>query len=108
MGTQIQLERDCGESCRDLKSIAVSSPVRSLTLPVEDDEPAPNLRSARVQLLDGGESLVLRVSTLTAAQGQALIAAVEPIAGPFVSGGQSVDTIGPSLGRQLLRSTLIS
>ena len=107
-GTQIQLESDCGESCRDLKSIAVSSPVWSLTLPVEDDEPAPNLRSARVQLLDGGESLVLRVPTLTAAQGQALIAAVEPIAGPFVSGGQSVDTIGPSLGRQLLRSTLIS
>ena len=86
-GTQIQLERDCGESCRDLKSIAVSNPV---------------------QLLDGGQSLVLRVPTLSAAQGQALIAAVEPIAGPFVAGGQSVDTIGPSLGRQLLRSTLIS
>ena len=107
-GTQIQLERDCGESCLDLKAIAVSNPVQSLTLPSEDDVPVPNMRSARVQLLDGGESLVLRVPTLTAAQGQALITAVEPIAGPFVSGGQSVDTIGPSLGRQLLRSTLIS
>ena len=107
-GTQIQLERDCGESCRDLKSIAVSNPVQSLTLPAEEDDPVPNLRSARVQLLDGGQSLVLRVPTLSAAQGQALIAAVEPIAGPFVAGGQSVDTIGPSLGRQLLRSTLIS
>ena len=107
-GTQIQLERDCGVSCRDLKSIAVSNPVQSLSLPAEEDDPVPNLRSARVQLLDGGQSLVLRVPTLTAAQGQALIAAVEPIAGPFVAGGQSVDTIGPSLGRQLLRSTLIS
>ena len=95
-------------SCRDLKSIAVSNPVQSLSLPAEEDDPVPNLRSARVQLLDGGQSLVLRVPTLTAAQGQALIAAVEPIAGPFVAGGQSVDTIGPSLGRQLLRSTLIS
>ena len=45
---------------------------------------------------------------LTAGQGQAVIAAVEPLAGPFVDGGQAVDTIGPSLGRQLLRSTLIS
>ena len=107
-GTQIQLERDCGESCRDLKSIAVSAPVQSLLLPAEEDDSVPNLRSARVQLLDGGQSLVLRVPTLTAAQGQALIAAVELIAGPFVAGGQSVDTIGPSLGRQLLRSTLIS
>lgn len=107
-GTQIQLERDCGESCRDLTSIAVSAPVQSLLLPAEEDDSVPNLRSARVQLLDGGQSLVLRVPTLTAAQGQALIAAVEPIAGPFVAGGQSVDTIGPSLGRQLLRSTLIS
>ena len=107
-GTQIQLERACGESCRDLKSIAVSAPVQSLLLPAEEEDSVPNLRSARVQLLDGGQSLVLRVPTLTAAQGQALIAAVEPIAGPFVAGGQSVDTIGPSLGRQLLRSTLIS
>ena len=107
-GTQIQLERDCGESCRDLQSIAVSAPVQALLLPAEEDDSVPNLRSARVQLLDGGQSLVLRVPTLTAAQGQALIAAVEPIAGPFVAGGQSVDTIGPSLGRQLLRSTLIS
>ena len=107
-GTQIQLERDCGESCRDLKSISVSSPVQSFTPSAKGDDPVPNLRSARVQLLDGGQSLVLRVPTLTAAQGQALIAAVEPIAGPFLSGGQSVDTIGPSLGRQLLRSTLIS
>jgi len=107
-GTQIQLERDCGESCRDLKSIVVSAPVQSLLLPAGEEDSVPNLRSARVQLLDGGQSLVLRVPTLTAAQGQALIAAVEPIAGPFVAGGQSVDTIGPSLGRQLLRSTLIS
>ena len=51
---------------------------------------------------------MLRLPTLSAAQGQTLIAAVEPVAGPFVDGGQAVDTIGPSLGRQLLRTTLIS
>ena len=107
-GTQIQLERSCGDSCRDLKAITVSDLIRDLTLPTEDNQATPNLRSPRVQLLDGGESLLLRLPSLSAAQGQAVIAAVDPVAGPFVDGGQSVDTIGPSLGRQLLRSTLIS
>lgn len=107
-GTQIQLERSCGKSCRDLKSITVSDQIRDLTLPTEADQPLPNLRSPRVQLLDGGESLLVRLPSLSAAQGQAVIEAVEPVAGPFVAGGQSVDTIGPSLGRQLLRSTLVS
>ena len=51
---------------------------------------------------------LLRLPTLSAAQGQAVIEAVEPVAGPFLSGGQSVDTIGPSLGKQLLRSSMIS
>ena len=107
-GTQIQLERDCGSRCRDLKALAVSDLIRTVELPSESDQPLPNIRSPRVQLLDGGESLLLRLPTLSAAQGQTLIAAVEPLAGPFVAGGQAVDTIGPSLGRQLLRTTLIS
>ena len=107
-GTQIQLERDCGSSCSALKAIDVSDQIRSLALPSEGDDPLPNLSAPRVQLLDGGESLSLRLPSLSAAQGQAVIAAVEPVAGPFVAGGQSVDTIGPSLGRQLLRTTLIS
>ena len=61
-----------------------------------------------MQLLDAGQSLLLRLPTLSAAQGQAVIQAVEPVAGPFRDGGQSVDTIGPSLGRQLLQSSLVS
>lgn len=107
-GTQIQLERDCGDSCRDLKAIDVADRIRSLELPADGDDPVPNIRSPRVQLLDGGQSLSLRLPSLSAGQGQAVIAAVEPVAGPFVDGGQSVDTIGPSLGRQLLRTTLVS
>ena len=82
--------------------------IRSLELPADGDDPVPNIRSPRVQLLDGGQSLSLRLPSLSAGQGQAVIAAVEPVAGPFVDGGQSVDTIGPSLGRQLLRTTLVS
>ena len=37
-----------------------------------------------------------------------MIEAVTPLAGPFQTQGQSVDTIGPSLGSQLLLSSLVS
>ena len=107
-GTQIQLERQCDPTCADLKAIAVSNVIRELALPKEGNAPLPQLNAPRVQLLDAGQSLLLRLPTLSAAQGQAVIQAVEPVAGPFKDGGQSVDTIGPSLGRQLLQSSLVS
>ena len=107
-GTQIQLERNCGSACSELKTVEVQELIRSLELPEEPDSTPPNLAAPRVQLLDGGQSLSLRLPTLTAGQGQAVILGVEPLAGPFIEGGQAVDTIGPSLGGQLLRSSLIS
>ena len=107
-GTQIQLERQCGETCGELRALEVSEQLRRLELPEEPGELLPNLSSPRVQLLDGGTSLLLRLPTLSAAQGQAVIAGVTSVAGPFIAGGQSVETIGPSLGGQLLRSSLIS
>lgn len=107
-GTQIQLERSCSKSCQSLKTKSVEEVLGALELPADKDKVAPNLSRARVQLLDGGQSLVLRLPFLSAAQGQAVIKAMDPVAGPFQSGGQSVDTIGPSLGGQLLRSSLIS
>ena len=107
-GTQIQLERNCDPACADLKAIAVSDVILDLALPKEGSTPLPQLNAPRVQLLDAGQSLLLRLPTLSAAQGQAVIHAVEGVAGPFKDGGQSVDTIGPSLGRQLLQSSLVS
>ena len=107
-GTQIQLERNCDSACADPKAIVVSDVIRDLALPKEGSTPLPQLNAPRVQLLDAGQSLLLRLPTLSAAQGQAVIQAVEPVAGPFKDGGQSVDTIGPSLGRQLLQSSLVS
>lgn len=107
-GTQIQLERDCGETCLDLQVSSVSEALLGLDLPSSAEEPLPKLSATRVQLLDGGESLLLRLPTLSAAQGQGVITGLADVAGPFVEGGQSVDTIGPSLGSQLLRSSLVS
>ncbi len=107
-GTQIQLERSCIGSCDSLNLSAVSESLRTLSLPNQEGKQSPNLFRARVQLLDDSKSLLLRMPSLTAAQGQAVIEGLKSIAGPFESGGQSVETIGPSLGRQLLRSSLIS
>jgi len=107
-GTKIQLERRCADACPDLSVSSINNTLTSLQLPVEPGRRAPNLDTARVQLLDRGQSVVLRMPALTASQGQAVIQALEPVAGPLEAGGQSVDTIGPSLGVQLLRSSLIS
>ena len=108
-GTKIQLERRCAaEACSDLSVSTIENTLTAIPLPVEPGRRAPNLDTARVRLLDRGQSVVLRMPALTASQGQAVIQALEPVAGPFVAGGQSVDTIGPSLGVQLLRSSLIS
>ena len=107
-GTQIQLERSCLDSCDQLRTIAVEDALQQVKLPLQDGKPLPKLENARVQLLDRGQSIVLRMPALSAGQGQAVIEALAPVAGPFETGGQSVDTIGPSLGGQLLRSSLIS
>lgn len=107
-GTQIQLERRCVDACDQLRTITVEEALQQIKLPQQEGKALPKLENARVQLLDGGQSIVLRMPTLTAGQGQAVIEALEPLAGPFEAGGQSVNTIGPSLGGQLLRSSLIS
>ena len=107
-GTQIQLERSCTDTCDQLSTIAIESELQQIKFPVQDGKALPKLENARVQLLDAGQSVVLRMPALSAGQGQAVIEALESVAGPFEAGGQSVDTIGPSLGGQLLRSSLIS
>ena len=107
-GTQIQLERVCDSSCDSISSEYVSEVLRELSLPNEKGISAPKLIQPRVQLVDDSKVLVLRLPFLSASQGQSVIEAMRPIAGPFTSGGQSVDTIGPSLGGQLLKSSIVS
>jgi preprotein translocase subunit SecF len=48
------------------------------------------------------------VPTLSPAQGQALVEQLQPVVGDIEPGGLSIETIGPTLGSQLLRSSLIS
>ena len=88
-GTQIQLERQCGESCSSLTSAEISATLSQLSLPEADGQTPPNLSVAGVQVLDQGRSLMLRLPDLNPA-------------------ATSVNTIGPTLGDQLLKGSLIS
>ncbi len=107
-GTQIQLERACGTNCNGLTAPQVQQPLARLQLPAEPGDAAPNLASAAVQVLDQGRSLVLRLPALNPEQAAAVVNSVTAVAGPLNAAGTSVDTIGPTLGDQLLKGSLIS
>jgi preprotein translocase subunit SecF len=107
-GTQIQLERRCDPSCDGLSAAQVQKRLAALVVPVEGAAPPPRLAGAAVQVLDQGRSLVVRLPALSPEQAQAVVKAVEGEVGPLDPAGISVDTIGPTLGDQLLKGSLIS
>ena len=107
-GTQIQLERRCGDRCSSLTASGLQATLSDLKLPASEREPAPNLSSVAIQVLDQGHSLVLRLPDLSPQQAAAVIAAVEGQSGPLDDAATAVNTIGPTLGDQLLKGSLIS
>lgn len=107
-GTQIQIERRCEPACADLKLASLEASLRTLKLPSAEDEPAPVLAAAAVQLLDGGRSVVLRLPSLSPEQAELVLNTIGPVVGETVPGDLSVDTIGPTLGAQLLKASLLS
>ena len=107
-GTQIQLERQCGESCSSLTSAEISATLSQLSLPEADGQTPPNLSVAGVQVLDQGRSLMLRLPDLNPEQASAVVAAVQKQVGALNPAATSVNTIGPTLGDQLLKGSLIS
>jgi preprotein translocase subunit SecF len=92
-GTQIQIERSCAPSCPALSVAQVQAGL---------DQPAG------VQLLDQGRTVLLRLPSLSPEQSQAVLEGLKPTLGALEPGGVSIDTIGPTLGGQLLRSSLVS
>jgi preprotein translocase subunit SecF len=107
-GTQIQIERQCSGSCSPITSTEVQRRLSQLQLTPAPSEQAPNLGAAMVQVLDQGRSLVLRLPPLNPEQAAAVTQAVADVAGPLNQAGTSVDTIGPTLGEQLLKGSAIS
>ena len=108
-GTQLQIERSCsGSGCASLTAGQVQQRLAAITLPPAAGAEAPRLSSAGVQVLDGGRSLELRLPDLEPEQTQALITELTPLIGVVNPEQLSVNTIGPSLGSQLLRSSAVS
>jgi preprotein translocase subunit SecF len=107
-GTQIRMERRCGERCADLSVSAIQRKLAELNLPEQAGERPVNLAGSLVQSLDGGRQIVLRLPSLAPDQAQAVMDGVKPLVGDTNPEGLAVDTIGPTLGSQLLRASLIS
>jgi preprotein translocase subunit SecF len=107
-GTQIQIERRCGTACPPLTVSALQRLLVAVKLPADGANPAPALAGASVQLLDGGRSLVARTPSLSPDQAQVVLQALQAQVGETVPGGLSIDTIGPTLGSQLLQASLVS
>jgi preprotein translocase subunit SecF len=108
-GTQLQIERSCsGSDCASLTADLVQQRLAAINLPAVAGAEAPRLSSAGVQVLDAGRSLELRLPDLEPEQTQALVTALSPLIGVVNPEQLSVNTIGPSLGSQLLRSSAVS
>lgn len=107
-GTQIQLERRCEAACPPLTVSTLQLSLADLKLPADGANPAPALAGASIQLLDGGRSLVARTPSLSPDQAQLVLQTLQGQVGETVPGGLSIDTIGPTLGSQLLQASLVS
>ena len=109
-GTQIQIQRQCAQGqCSPVSAARIQERLASLQLPDDEDgTPAPRLDNTVVQVLDQGQSLVLRLPTLAPAQGTAVVTDLNALVGPLQDSGTGVDTIGPTLGAQLLQNSVVS
>ncbi len=107
-GTQIRLDRQCFEDCSQISSQSISESLRFLEFEEKADKSTTRLSEARVQSLDGDKSLLIRLPSISPSESKQVIELISKLAGPLEVGGQSVETIGPTLGAELLRTTLIS
>tara|TARA_B100000700_G_scaffold43494_1_gene44889 strand:- start:486 stop:1451 length:966 start_codon:yes stop_codon:yes gene_type:complete len=109
-GTQITLERNCNDSCNELNTNDIDISITSLTYSDENFKlkTSPNLSSSQIQLLDNSKIISIRLPFLSAVQSESVVSEVTKSFGPFINENTSVEIIGPSLGKQLLKSSLIS
>ena len=109
-GTQITLERRCTDDCITLNTSDISNNIVALKEHNKNfsSNTSPNLTRSQIQLLDNSKLISIRLPFLSAAQSDSVVTEVNKSFGPFNIENTSVEIIGPSLGKQLLKSSLIS
>jgi len=109
-GTQITLERSCIDECITLNTSEISNNIIALKNQDKNfsSNTSPNLTRSQIQLLDNSQLISIRLPFLSADQSESVVAEVTKSFGPFNNENTSVEIIGPSLGKQLLKSSLIS
>ena len=109
-GTQITLERSCADECITLNTSDISNKITGLKNLDKNfiSNTSPNLTRSQIQLLDNSKLISIRLPFLSAAQSESVVAVISKSFGPFNNENTSVEIIGPSLGKQLLKSSLIS
>ena len=109
-GTQITLERSCSGSCIELNTSQIESNISSLSGKDSNfnSKSSPNLTRSQIKLLDNSKLVSIRLPFLSANQSEVVVDEVNKSFGPFINENTSVEIIGPSLGKQLLKSSLIS
>ena len=109
-GTQITLERSCNDNCIEINTSDIAKKISSLRK-IDNNfiaNTSPNLNRSQIQLLDNSKLVSIRLPFLSAAQSESVVTEVMKSFGPFINENTSVEIIGPSLGKQLLKSSLIS
>jgi len=109
-GTQITLERSCTDDCTILNTNDISNYIIALKNQDKNfsSNNSPNLTRSQIQLLDNSKLISIRLPFLSASQSDSVVSEVNKFFGPFKNENISVEIIGPSLGKQLLKSSLIS
>ena len=109
-GTQITMERSCNNDCIELKTNDISNNIIALKSVNKNFNlnTSPNLTRSQIQLLDNSRLISIRLPFLTADQSESIVSEISKSFGPFIIENTSVEIIGPSLGKQLLKSSLIS
>lgn len=105
-GTRLQLELDCSipDNC-----IRDGSPVKIRPSAVREVLQAQDLGNSSIQVLgEEQQALSIRTSTLDVDQRTQLRAALEDKIGQFDTQRIQIDTVGPVIGAQLLRSGLLA
>jgi preprotein translocase subunit SecF len=99
-GTRLQFERDCTQASNCSSPIAAED--------VRDVLSEVGLPSNNVQILENGKAVSIRTPPLAVEQRTQLQTALAEKLGTFDSQKTQIDTVGPTLGKQLLRSGILA